>query len=71
MWVDWYIRIIGKISNSYWSPDFAGVETSAGGTSLTLEQMKLKSSYEGWDFENIWVMKEYPELIGIRSNVQK
>lgn len=45
------------IKNGYYSEKISGIETSGGGTALTLEQMKQQSSYEGFDFTNIWVMK--------------
>ncbi len=55
----------GHVENSYWSSESAGINTSAEGTELTLEEMKVQANYSGWDFEsgNVWVMKEYPELV--------
>lgn len=52
-------------SKCYWCPTLAGVNSSASGTSLTLEKMKNQESYEGWDFESgtVWRMEEFPELI--------
>ncbi|MCM1364999.1 MAG: hypothetical protein NC122_06150 [Faecalibacterium sp.] len=40
---------------------------TTGATSLTDTQMKLKSMYQGWDFDNVWTMDgredyPYPEL---------
>lgn len=53
----------GTVTSSYWTVEKAEVEDkNNGGTAVTLEQMKLQATYEGWDFENIWEMKEYPEL---------
>lgn len=55
----------GTITNSYYSPSKSGIETSAkGSTSLTLDQMKNKNSYTGWNFtsEGPWEMKEFPQL---------
>lgn len=52
----------GSVQNSYWSSEIAGISGNGIGTNLTLEQMKTQSSYVGFDFENIWVMKEYPKL---------
>lgn len=60
--------LIGKmeegavVTNCYWSPDLAEIETNAGGTACTLDQMKQRTSYEGWDFDEVWIMKDYPEL---------
>lgn len=54
-----------QILNSYWVPEKAGVESSAGGSSLSLEDMNKQSSYEGFDFTSdtpTWTMKEFPEL---------
>lgn len=54
-----------SINNSYWSNESSGVNISAGGTCLTLEEMQNKESYESWDFDSgtVWIMKEFPELI--------
>lgn len=53
----------GTVTNSYWTVEKAEVDDkNNGGTAVTLEQMKIQSTYEDWDFEDVWVMKEYPEL---------
>lgn len=51
-----------SVQNSYWSKEKTGATNSYGTVDVTDEQMKIQETYEGWDFENIWVMKEYPEL---------
>lgn len=52
-----------RTTNGYWTPERAGVQISYGGTKVeTLEEMKKQETYIGFDFENIWIMKEYPEL---------
>lgn len=63
----------GTITNSYWTHDKSGVETSAGGTELTLEQMQTQASYEGWDFTNTWKMgaSGFPELVFDFGKVSK
>ena len=40
------------------------INTTTSGTGLTTAQMKMQSSYVGWDFENTWYMgpEGYPEL---------
>ena len=53
----------GSASNSYWTREKSIIPTSAGGTHVTLPDMKLQSTYSGWDFSNIWKMgTEFPEL---------
>ncbi len=53
----------GTVTNSYWTVEKAEVEDkNNGGMAITLEQMKKQETYESWDFENIWIMEEYPEL---------
>ncbi len=55
----------GTITNSYWSQETAEVQTSSGGTSKTLDEMKMQETYKNWDFTSgiVWKMVEYPELI--------
>lgn len=36
--------------------------TSSYGQEVTLDQMKKQETYKDWDFEKVWIMKEYPEL---------
>lgn len=48
--------------NSYWDSELSGMKTSNGGEGLTTAEMKMKSSFVGWD-ENVWKFdegKSYP-----------
>lgn len=44
----------GTVSNSYWDKQTSGQSSSVEGTGLTSLQMKMQSSFSGWDFSNIW-----------------
>ncbi|MCQ4086379.1 S-layer homology domain-containing protein [Saccharibacillus sp. JS10] len=46
----------GKTS-SYWDGTFPSTEISKFAKKLTTEQMKTKSSFEGWDFDQIWTLE--------------
>ncbi len=51
---------------SYWDKETSGVTNSDDGIGKTTAEMKLKSTYEGWNFETIWKIDEgnsYPKLI--------
>lgn len=43
----------GYISNSYWSPETGGGSIE-GGTKKTLKELLEQSTYESWDFDEIW-----------------
>lgn len=48
---------------SFWDIQTSGKDISAGGIGKTTNELKMKSTYEGWDFENIWQIdegKSYP-----------
>jgi len=47
----------GPITNSYWNTETSGQSTSAGGTGKTTVEMMQQSTYETWDFVNIWAIK--------------
>ncbi|MBA7639285.1 hypothetical protein ES703_46943 [subsurface metagenome] len=53
---------IGTVSNSFWDTETSGQAASAGGTGLTTEEMKTKSTFTdaGWDFDTIWKIWELP-----------
>ena len=42
------------INNSYWDHETSGQASSAGGTGKTSAEMKQKSTFADWDFENVW-----------------
>ncbi|MBI3671506.1 hypothetical protein HY249_01790 [Candidatus Azambacteria bacterium] len=44
----------GTVNSSYWDTENSGKTTSAGGTGLTMAQIKTQSSFTGWDFSTIW-----------------
>jgi len=52
----------GHVGNSYWDTQAAGVNTSAAGNPLTCIQMLQQSSFNGWDFTNVWEMDINPVL---------
>ncbi len=48
----------GIVTNSYWNITSTGQTSSAGGVGLTQAQMTSAASYDGWDFDNTWVVYE-------------
>lgn len=55
----------GNISNSYWnSSKTSGIEDSSNNVKgLTEAQMAVESSYNNWDFTQVWIMQDrYPKL---------
>jgi The GLUG motif len=48
----------GAITNSYWDIETSGQPTSAGGVGKTTAEMKQQATFIGWDFVNIWAIKE-------------
>lgn len=47
----------GSVIACFWDTETSGQSSSpGGGTGLTTVNMKLKSSYSGWDFTDIWFM---------------
>jgi len=62
-----YVRVLGRVLNSFWDTQTSGQSTSAGGTGKTTEQMMRISTFTpaGWDFWNTWTICEemnYPVL---------
>ncbi|MGC9054648.1 MAG: PASTA domain-containing protein, partial [Candidatus Hydrogenedens sp.] len=56
----------GTVSNSYWDTETSGQKNSAGGTGKTTAKMKQQATFNGWDFEKVWYIKEnksYPQLV--------
>jgi Secretion system C-terminal sorting domain/The GLUG motif len=73
------------VSNCYWNTQTTGMSSGYGtitdggtfsGTGLTTAQMKLQSSYSGWDFTTVWsidsgINNGYPYLAsGIATSVK-
>ena len=57
----------GLVINSYWDKDISGFSNSYGGQGLTTKDMVKKISYQNWDFNDIWDIKDkktYPWLRG-------
>ena len=55
----------GSISNCYWDTQTSGMSTSNGGIGKTTAEMKQQSTFQGWDFINVWDIGEnqtYPYL---------
>jgi len=51
--------------DSFWDMETSDQITSAGGTGKTTTEMKQQSTFEGWDFTNVWGIGEnqtYPYL---------
>jgi hypothetical protein len=57
---DYYGGLIGyketsSITSSYWDKDTSGQSFSDGGTGKTTEEMKLQTTFSGWDFSTpLW-----------------
>jgi hypothetical protein len=58
----------GTIENSYWNIDL--FPTSDGGEGKTTEQMKQKSTFTDWDFNNVWQIQEGTTYPYLRKNPQ-
>jgi hypothetical protein len=59
------VRYDGTDTNNFWDIQTSGTEISDGGTGLNTNQMKRRSSFSGWDFNDIWMICEgvdYPRL---------
>ena len=54
------------VTKSYYNKDLTTTSPALSGvTGCTTEQMKNQSTYEGWDFDNVWYMDEttgFPKL---------
>ena len=44
--------------SSYYNSDVCEVTNTITGSPLTTEEMKKEESYQNWDFNNIWEIKE-------------
>ena len=59
---------VGSVINSFWDVETSGVTFSAGGTAKTTAEMKIQSTFTGWEFMTIWSINPvnndgYPHLI--------
>ncbi|MCX8064134.1 MAG: hypothetical protein N3G21_03065, partial [Candidatus Hydrogenedentes bacterium] len=62
---------VGKVEQSYWDVDSSELTWSAGGEGISAQKMMKKSTYEDWDFNNIWAIEEdfsYPYLRALVPN---
>jgi len=62
-----HIRVLGRVSQSFWDTQTSGQADDPGATGETTVQMKLMNTYisAGWDFWNTWSICEetnYPVL---------
>ncbi len=48
----------GSVSNVYWNKTKSGLASSGYGTEIADDKLEDQSSYVGFDFSNIWVMKD-------------
>ncbi|GAB5464844.1 MAG: hypothetical protein Kapaf2KO_02800 [Candidatus Kapaibacteriales bacterium] len=58
------------VTSSYWDAEVSGITTSEGGSPRTTAEMKTKSNYVDWDFDDIWAIDPnindgYPYLRGL------
>ena len=55
------------VENSYFNKDFLADSTSTSLGGRTTAELQTASTYEGWDFEEIWTISEgsYPTLRGL------
>ena len=60
---------IGEIiTNSFYDSEKINISEKPG--ALTTEQMKKQASFQGWDFDKIWTIKEgvdYPKLRSLQK----
>ncbi|MDB9786998.1 S8 family serine peptidase [Bacteriovoracaceae bacterium] len=57
---------LGTITSSYWDSDLSSVGGfSGGGVSKTTNQMRSETTFNGWDFSDVWSINDgasYPQL---------
>jgi hypothetical protein len=56
---------INRISDSYFCYQTSYLDSSKGGKGKTIAAMMMQSTFENWDFDNVWCMvegKTYPQL---------
>ncbi|WP_169729095.1 toxin TcdB middle/N-terminal domain-containing protein [Methanolobus tindarius] len=52
----------GEVSYSYYNSDTSGQFDTGKGIPKTTSEMQIQSTYEEWDFDDIWMMEVYPKL---------
>ncbi len=57
---------IGEVDiiNSFWDIETSGQSAKSGGTGLPTAEMQTRLTFTdaGWDFADVWVMRDYPEF---------
>jgi hypothetical protein len=56
---------VSEITSCYWDTQTSGITESDGGEGKSTSEMKSQSTFENWDFDNIWCIvegKTYPQL---------
>lgn len=48
----------GTVTHSYWDIETSGQTTSEGGEGKTTAEMKQQATFVGWDFCNVWAIRE-------------
>ena len=64
----------GITEDSYWDTQTSGKTSSYGGTGKTTREMLQQSTFENWDFDETWDIKEgesYPFLILKRREIRR
>ena len=54
-----------KIISCYWDTQTSEIDSSDGGTGKTTSEMMMQSTFENWDFDDVWCIvegKTYPQL---------
>lgn len=51
-----------RVSGSYWDVDSSHQTRSGAGIPKSDAEMRDPQTYEGWDFDKIWVMDGYPKI---------
>jgi len=46
----------GAATSAYWDTELSGEISSGGGEGRTTAEMKLRSTFAGWDFAGVWAM---------------
>ncbi|MEJ6951923.1 GLUG motif-containing protein [Natronospora cellulosivora (SeqCode)] len=54
----------GEITNSYYDEETSNQNDTGKGEPKTTEDMMQEATFDGWDFENVWIIEEdsYPQL---------
>jgi len=63
-----FVKLYGiaeRIIDSYWDTQTSEIDSSDGGEGKTTAEMMMKSTFENWDFDNVWCIgnrETYPQL---------